>query len=173
MAEDIHAEVRATTEDWRGRVRKASVVLRGWESAFARMKRNPNVHVRLPLRPASVKLASAADISHALTEAVHTELFTIKGTSQQLVPKDTMNLHNSARVHRPRREGGKGDTVVGSVSYGNEGQADYALWVHERLELSHPNGQAKFLEAAAVEHSTYMDDRLAKWVENRLRVMLR
>lgn len=61
--------------------------------------------------------------------------------SNRLVPKDTRFLEGSGYVDGPFTSG---DTVYYKVSY----SAEYALVVHERMDVHHPNGQAKYLETA-------------------------
>jgi hypothetical protein len=50
-----------------------------------------------------------------------------------------------ARMQQLGESVGEGD-LTGRVSY----DSYYAFWVHERLELRHPVGQAKFLETAQI-----------------------
>jgi len=85
----------------------------------------------------------------------------VKQLSQQLVPRDTGKLHNSAYAIG---KDGYSDIDGGDASFVSNRQAqlsakkgpqaevgysaDYALFVHEDLQANHPVGQAKFLEAA-------------------------
>lgn len=59
--------------------------------------------------------------------------------SVRRTPKDTGALRESIYVRPPR----VGDTST-EIGY----SAPYAVFVHERTELRHPVGQAKFLQAA-------------------------
>lgn len=43
-----------------------------------------------------------------------------------------------------------GKEAAGTIHYGNE-ETDYAVAVHEKLNVKHPNGQAKYLEAAVTK----------------------
>lgn len=61
----------------------------------------------------------------------------IYNESQTLVPVDTGRLKRSGEIRQR--------TNSISILY----TAPYAIWVHERVELSHDNGQAKFLEEPA------------------------
>lgn len=64
--------------------------------------------------------------------------------SQSLVPKDTWALHDSGSVQLRFR----GPLATADISYGSS-EVDYALVVHERLDLRHdPPTQAKYLESA-------------------------
>ena len=65
------------------------------------------------------------------------------GWSQDLVPVDKGVLHDSGYV---LVEGEGYDTIV-DVGY----TAHYAIYVHENLNVHHPNGQAKYLEQPANE----------------------
>lgn len=77
--------------------------------------------------------------------------------SQALVPRDTETLADSATITGPTKEG---DAITVTLSYGREddrnpktGQpsAAYAVDVHERVDVLHPTGQAKYLEVATNE----------------------
>lgn len=59
--------------------------------------------------------------------------------AQKLVPYQSGFLHDSGyAVQIPTAAGGT------RISLGFT--APYALWIHENMDLYHPNGQAKFLE---------------------------
>jgi hypothetical protein len=62
----------------------------------------------------------------------------VKIESQRLCPVDTGRLRKSARIG----QNGKGMRTEVFVSYNTE----YAVYVHERLDVFHRVGQAKFLE---------------------------
>lgn len=62
--------------------------------------------------------------------------------ARELVPVDTGALRNSIRVEER-------DNGYAVVAGGPE--APYAIYVHERLDLHHEVGQAKFIEVAAME----------------------
>lgn len=64
----------------------------------------------------------------------------VKGESMRLTPVDTGNLRNSAYTDPI----GTDDNPGVEIGY----QAAYAVYVHERTELHHEVGQAKFLETA-------------------------
>lgn len=65
----------------------------------------------------------------------------VKNESVRLTPVDTSNLRNSAYTETFQSTGTSG-VEIGYT-------ADYAPYVHERIELSHaPPTQAKFLEEA-------------------------
>lgn len=74
----------------------------------------------------------------------------ILAESNTLVPVDTATLRNSGTV-RLDKERSSGMVSV-SVNYGVDVPIprDYAMAVHERLDVQHRNGQAKFLETAFV-----------------------
>lgn len=75
--------------------------------------------------------------------------------SQKIVPVDTGALRRSGFV-RMRWEGTRrSEVVVGYVM-------DYAIWVHERLDLRHaPGKSAKFLEIPARRFAKRMRDIIA------------
>ena len=63
------------------------------------------------------------------------------GDSQQLCPKKTGALAASGTTEPAELVGGKVTKRIGHT-------VDYAAAVHERLDLHHDQGQAKFLETA-------------------------
>jgi hypothetical protein len=65
--------------------------------------------------------------------------------SNRLVPHQTGTLERSGETRII------GDSLTAYISYGGAAAA-YAVYQHERTDLSHPNGrQAKFLETAVKE----------------------
>lgn len=78
-----------------------------------------------------------------------------------LAPRDTGLLRESGFVTRPERAGGQIECVVG---FG----ADYAVYVHERTEIRHPVGQAKFLETAVFSRASGRGERLATTIRGIL-----
>lgn len=77
-------------------------------------------------------------ISNRSRAAMRTVGFMVKGASQALTPVETGNLRGGAYMR-------SADTTAGpGVEIGYT--AAYAVFVHERTELHHPKGQAKFLE---------------------------
>lgn len=89
--------------------------------------------------------------------------------SQELVPRDTETLADSMQVSEPVIEG---DTATVTLSYGRQDDANpktgqpsatYAVEVHERTDIAHPTGQAKYLESAVLEAApTFGADIAAK-----------
>jgi hypothetical protein len=57
-----------------------------------------------------------------------------------------------------------GDVIVATITVGGP-DAPYAVFVHERLDVFHPIGQAKFLESTILESAPYMPRRLAARLE--------
>lgn len=91
----------------------------------------------------------------AVAGAIYQEGQAILSESKKQVPVDTGRLRQSANVSRPKPTG----DPVAILSYGT----DYALAVHERLEVNHPTGKAKFLEdpvnAAKLGYARRIADR--------------
>lgn len=70
--------------------------------------------------------------------------------SKELVPVRTGALRDSAVVE----SGIRGGMPTANITYGG-GSVDYALKVHEDLDMQHPNGgQAKYLEQAFLDYET-------------------
>ena len=98
---------------------------------------------------------------------------TIAGRSQQLVPIDTGALMGSMRVEkveydksvdrqRSRRTGRFRAGPPGArVRYGSP-KVHYAVYVHERLDVHHKRGQAKYLEQAVKENQAKVAPGMAR-----------
>jgi len=71
---------------------------------------------------------------------MHAVALAVKGTALPLTPIETGNLRGSWYSEVKAQ----GDNIGVEVGFG----ASYAVYVHERTELHHPVGQAKFLEEA-------------------------
>lgn len=67
----------------------------------------------------------------------------IRRRAQQKTPVDTGNLKNTAFTHVVDSRKGP----IGTTGY----TAAYAPWVHERMEIPHDTGEAKFLQRAIEE----------------------
>lgn len=92
-----------------------------------------------------------------LGQALYREGAAIFEESQDEVPLDTGNLRASGKLDFPKIEG---KDVVVEISYGGAA-ADYALYVHEDLEMNFRNGKkAKYLEDPARRRIKGMDGRL-------------
>ena len=84
--------------------------------------------------------------------------------SRELVPVDTGALRGSGIVLAPEV------TMTGvSVDFGYGGTAaDYAVIQHERTDLRHTVGQAKFLEQPVLQRASGMGRRMATTVKKFL-----
>jgi len=78
--------------------------------------------------------------------------------SQKYVPYATGELHDSAYVEIVEK--GRSSTKV-EIGYGKDGQAPYALFVHEMPHYHTPPTRYKFLEVAIDEDSRNLLDRIA------------
>ena len=85
----------------------------------------------------------------------------ILGAAQKRTPVDTTALQNSA-LSDPKD--------AGPLNYQIGFNTEYAAAVHERLELTHSQGQAKFLEAAIREEGPEILRRQAAEFARRLGV---
>lgn len=112
----------------------------------------------------------------AVAPALMMEGETIISLAKPLTPVDHGFLVASGHVQLPITEGdsvsitfGFGG-VAGSGNQGGSNSSDvgYAAAVHERLDLNHPHGQAKFLEQPLNERKSSMSDRLAGRIQERL-----
>lgn len=73
--------------------------------------------------------------------------FFIKRESQKVTPVDTGFLQSSAYLRTRRKP-------IISIEIGYK--ADYAFWVHERLDVFHSNGQARFLTSTIRRYRTHI-----------------
>lgn len=87
----------------------------------------------------------------AVEAAVYQEGLDLIATSVRMVPVDTGRLRASHYVAPPERG-------LVEVGYG----ADYAVPVHERTEVRHVTGEAKFLEKAVDRHRRGYTSRIAE-----------
>ena len=76
----------------------------------------------------------------AADDAVAAEAFNLQTASMLQVPVDTSRLKNSAITYS--EIGANEGNPTWRVFYGT----DYAFYVHERLDVHHPYGKAKYLE---------------------------
>lgn len=94
----------------------------------------------------------------AAAPALHQEHEAIMTEAKKRTPVDTGALRNSGHVSPPEI---KGDTVVSEGGFGGVA-APYAVIVHERLDVHHLVGQAKFYESAITDAQSGMEGRLAE-----------
>jgi hypothetical protein len=78
--------------------------------------------------------------------------------AKRLAPVDDGVLQASGRVHPAELEGTK---VTVRLTFGGDAK-DYAIPVHERLDVRHTNGQAKFLETPVLAHSKVFAENVAR-----------
>lgn len=77
------------------------------------------------------------------------------GDSHQLCPVDTGALQSSATVGDLKESANSMSVEIGH-------NVNYAAAVHERLDVHHGHGQAKFLETAMRENAPKLTPHLAK-----------
>lgn len=91
----------------------------------------------------------------ALTKGVAAGLYAvgqnIRSTSMDKVPIDTGALKGSHYVTEPEITEDGGIAVI--IGCGGGPAEPYAIIQHERLDLRHPEGEAKFLEKAAAQEA--------------------
>lgn len=82
--------------------------------------------------------------------------------SRALVPVNTGRLKSTGQVIGPELKDGSWEVHIG---YGDRKSAWYANVVHERLDVRHPRGQAKFLETSINENLKQLDAALVNAIE--------
>jgi hypothetical protein len=100
-----------------------------------------------------------------LEDVIEGILEEVKFASQEIVPYDTGELHDSAFVEVERADGG----IIGRVGY----RAEHALRVHELPDLDHPQGQWKFLEQPFTERQAEILNAIASRVADRVKAAFR
>ncbi len=101
----------------------------------------------------------------AIAQGLYEQAETIMTKAKALTPVDTGNLRASGHVLPPHLEGSQ---LVVTLGFGGPA-ASYAVWVHERLNVHHPVGQAKFLETAVLEAMRTLKSELARRAQTILR----
>lgn len=90
--------------------------------------------------------AVTSQITATLQGEVQVALTEILEAALEITPLEFGDLRASGKVVLEAFEGG----ASGAVTFGDEsGGVDYAAIVHERLDVHHPIGQAKYLEVGA------------------------
>jgi len=98
----------------------------------------------------------AKEYPEAAEQALHEEAEIIMADAKERCPVDTGRLRATGYVQPPS----DGEVEIG---FGT----DYGIYVHERTELNHPSGEAKFLENAINARMDGYLERLAKRVKAR------
>lgn len=113
----------------------------------------------------------------AIVEALNAEASAIMEESLKQVPEDTGALAASAYMEPARK---RDDSIRIAFGYGGKavrvnprtGQltSDYDLIVHERLDLYHPKGKAKYLEDPVNAAIPGMEQRIGVYIRGALEV---
>lgn len=132
-------------------------------------------------KPVTVEISGSREIAatlrklgleapKALAAGLYEEAEGTMTVAKTKTPVETGNLRASGHVATPVINGPLVEIELGfggpagSGNHGGQTNAEdvgYALYVHERVELHHPVGQAKFLEAAFQERQDKAPSRLA------------
>lgn len=89
------------------------------------------------------------------------EAESIMAESKSVTPVDTGVLRASGTVLPPEQHGTK---VTVTMGYGGAAQ-QYAIPVHERLGVSHPSGQAKYLEGPFLARAGKIPANVSRRIE--------
>lgn len=100
----------------------------------------------------------------------------IMPVAKERVPVDQGELIASGYVLPPEQHGDETHVTMGfggPAGSGNLGETntidvDYAVKIHEDMEMHHPNGQAKYLESAVLEAIPSIADMVAERLDGRL-----
>lgn len=99
-----------------------------------------------------------AQMRPTLATALYIEHELIMTVAKERCPVLTGALRASGQVHQSTITS---DGVTSIGGFGNTA-VEYAVYVHERLDLRHPVGQAKYYESAAMNAVPGMADRLTE-----------
>ena len=88
--------------------------------------------------------------------------------AKDLLPVETGRLKDSGRVETTKTASGTFTDIV----FGGP-EAPYATQVHERVDIRHETGQAKYLETAVRETSRGMTRRMADRLSQVLRKVIK
>lgn len=120
----------------------------------------PAQSIRIDLtgdRELARKLRSlGARILPAVAAILNQEHEQIMAVAKERTPVEFGNLKNSGFVAPPEL---RGSVVVSEGGFGGPA-VNYAIPVHERLDVNHTVGQAKFYESAMLEAANGMETRL-------------
>jgi hypothetical protein len=98
----------------------------------------------------------------ACTAFVEGEAELIMQRADEIVPRETGELAESAFIEEPVQSGDMVSVTMGFA-------AEHAKVVHERLDVHHPNGkQAKYLETAVYQAADGAPRRMADIVQEHL-----
>jgi len=95
-------------------------------------------------------------------KALYAEAELIMTESKEQCPVDTGTLRGTGHVEQPKAEGRQ---VWVEMGYGGPA-APYAVYVHERTELRHKVGKAKYLEDPVKAAAPKLPMRLARRLKN-------
>lgn len=101
----------------------------------------------------------------AANDAMSEEANRILSRSKKLVPVKSGRLRDSGKV--------KTDKTGSGVEHEVVFDAPYAFSVHERTDIKHPRGRAKYLEIAAKEQARGLAKRVAAQVSQALKRILK
>lgn len=115
---------------------------------------------RLQIEGKKDLLESIAELAQAYPQAASAALleegYRVDANMVPRIPVDTGRMRSTHYVAPPMVEPGGEIVVEVGVA------TDYAVAVHERTEVNHPVGEAKFLERALFAEAAGMAPRLAK-----------
>lgn len=83
--------------------------------------------------------------------------------SQRAVPEATGALKRSGKITRGE------DGLEAVITYGEGLPDNRAVVVHERLEVRHPTGSAKYLENPTIESAPQVQEAVADGIRRKLR----
>ncbi len=126
--------------------------------AFIRRASDARLAVQLTEKAFAEMIEAAGK---ATEEALLAGAEIIKKEAQRRTPVKTGNLRDSAVVSSVNTP----DGFVASVGF----EADYAVFVHERLDLQHKTGEAKFLQNAAEAKESEVLEIVSKIMRRKFR----
>lgn len=104
---------------------------------------------------------AVADIRREVANALYEEALDVLEEAKRRVPVKFGKLRDSGQVFKPIDENG---TIIVRISFGDE-TVDYAISVHEKLNVRHVSGRSKYLESVMLEYAGGILQRIAARVK--------
>jgi len=103
------------------------------------------------------------NVPEQVASALHAEAEIEMTEAKERTPVEFGVLKASGHVQDPVVDS---DGVSVTLAFGGAA-SEYAIYVHERLDVHHPVGQAKFLESTVLESAPHLPARVAKRINLR------
>lgn len=159
MPDPVVASISVLTRDHQREIKRSSSKLERFVNQIRELGSVKGIRTRVLVNEAPKSLDRASRVRKALLPTMKEQMEQAFTLSQLYVPVDTGTLKASGKVEGPTAKSRY--SLDGAITYGEGGLINpksgedvesYAIYVHERTELSHaPPTRAKFVSAAIEE----------------------